>query len=170
MSRLNSGILSLKLEWHDLSDLLGVVIQKNQKSLSRHQLKTNGFDEIVLVKIDFRLLEHAISNLLINAALYAPPQTEIRISIKKENQEWILSIEDEGPGIPEASIDKIFEKFYRVPGTPTGGTGLGLSIVKSIVELHKGSVDFSNRQPHGSRFRIHLPVQLGPSLPEESSI
>lgn len=167
MSRLSSGILSLKLEWHDLSDLIGVVISKNTKNLKKFKIMTEGLEDMTLVKIDFRLMEHAISNLLLNAATYSPPETQIKMRLIKEKKKLILEIEDEGPGIPQEFTTKIFDKFYRVPGTPTGGTGLGLSIVKSIVEFHNGSVSFQNREPHGSCFRIELPREEGPEIPLE---
>ena len=167
MSRLSSGVLSLKLEWHDLNDLIGVVVKKNSKSLSKHIIKFLGLDEMTLVKMDFRLMEHAISNILLNAAAYSPAGTEIRIRLKKEDTKIVLEIEDQGPGIPEDSLTKIFDKFYRVPGTPTGGTGLGLSIVKSIIEIHKGTVSIQNCLPHGSCFVIEMPVQDAPDTPPE---
>jgi two-component system sensor histidine kinase KdpD len=167
MSRLSSGILSLKLEWHDLSDLIGVVISKNTKNLKKFKIVTQGLDDMTLIKIDFRLMEHAISNLLLNAATYSPLETQIKIRLIKEEKKLILEIEDEGPGIPQEFTSKIFDKFYRVPGTPTGGTGLGLSIVKSIVEFHNGSVSFRNCEPQGSCFRIELPREEGPEIPTE---
>ena len=168
MSRLNSGVLSLKLEWHDLSDLVGVVLKKNAKILAGHKIITSGLEDMTLVKIDFRLMEHAISNILLNASLYTPAGTEIKISVKKEDHQVTLQIEDQGPGISDESALKIFDKFYRVPGSKTGGTGLGLSIVKSIVELHAGQILFHNVQPQGSCFKIELPVKEKPTLPTEA--
>lgn len=167
MSRLNSGILSLKLEWQDINDLIGVVVKKNEKSLENHKVTVKGLDEIILLKIDFRLMEHAISNLLLNASLYSPQGSEIQIILKVENMKCFVEVNDEGPGIPSEAIKKVFDKFYRVPGTPAGGTGLGLSIVKSIVELHKGQVSVRNRQPQGASFQIELPIEEGPKLPPE---
>ncbi|MBC7421219.1 MAG: sensor histidine kinase KdpD [Bdellovibrio sp.] len=167
MSRLSSGVLSLKLEWHDFSDLIGVVVKKNSTYLKKHQLKVNGLSEIALVKIDFRLLEHALSNILLNAALYTPENSLIEVKVTKVAKKIILEVKDNGPGIPEDSVSKIFDKFYRVPGSPTGGTGLGLSIVKSIIELHKGEIRFTNQNPHGACFRIELPMDESPSMPTE---
>lgn len=164
MSRLSSGVLSLKLEWHDLSDLIGVVIKKYSKNMSKHKLQLIGLNEMTFVNIDFRLMEHAISNLLLNAAAYSPPQTEIKIQVIKDKKKLTLEVEDEGPGIAEEFVPHIFEKFYRVPGTPTGGTGLGLSIVKSIVELHKGEIQYVSRRPKGSCFRILLPMEEAPKI------
>jgi two-component system sensor histidine kinase KdpD len=170
MSRLNSGVLSLKLEWHDFNDLLSVVVKKLEKPLSAHKLKIDFIDKVVLVKIDYRLMEHAVSNILLNAAMYTPIGTEIKISLKRDETHFVVEIEDKGPGIPADSIPKIFDKFYRVPGSPTGGTGLGLSIVKSIVELHKGKVSVHNVEPHGCCFTIELPLEAQPYVPEEKEM
>lgn len=167
MSRLNSGVLSLKLEWHDCNDLLGVVIKKLEKPLSHHKVSVQFLEDIVLLKIDYRLMEHALANIVLNAAIYTPPGSEINIKLKKLEDEFNIVIEDNGPGIPEESLTKVFDKFYRVPGSPTGGTGLGLSIVKSIVELHQGSIHVENVIPHGARFIVSLPLEEQPSLPSE---
>lgn len=167
MSRLSTGVLSLKREWHDYHDLVGVVVSKLSAQLSKHQVIVNVDEETPLVRMDFRLMEHALSNLLVNAAMYTPPGSEIRISAYREEQHVILNIEDNGPGIPEASLEKIFDKFYRVPGSPPGGTGLGLSIVKSIVDLHGGRLTCENIQPHGVRFTIEMPLETQPPMPKE---
>lgn len=167
MSRLNSGVLSLHLEWHDLNDLVGVVAQKNAKILSKHILKIHGLEEISLVKMDFRLMEHALSNLLLNATLYTPAGSTIQIVLRKESEKMILRIEDDGPGIPEDAKLKVFDKFYRLPGSPPGGTGLGLSIVKSIIELHGGKIFLEEIKPHGACFRIELSIKDRPELPTE---
>lgn len=167
MSRLNSGVLSLKLEWHDFNDLLSVVVKKLEKPLLNHKIKINFLDSVHLVRIDYRLMEHAVSNLILNATMYTPPGTEIKINQKRNDTHFIIEVEDSGPGIPLDSVTKIFDKFYRVPGSPTGGTGLGLSIVKSIIELHKGHISLQPVVPHGARFVIELPLEDQPLVPQE---
>lgn len=171
MSRLNSGVLALHMEWHDFNDLLGVTAKKLEKSLMGHQLKIQFAEEVPLVRMDFRLMEHALSNLILNAALYTPAGTSIEIRLRRREDTFIVEIEDEGPGIPEESLASVFDKFYRVPGSPPGGTGLGLSIVKSIVDLHGGSITVENRQGggRGAIFRIELPLSGKPELPGELS-
>jgi len=118
--------------------------------------------------VDYRLMEHAIANILINAAMYTPKDTEIEVTLRKDDAHIYLEFKDQGPGIPEDEIPKVFDKFYRVSGSPTGGTGLGLSIVKSIVELHKGSIRVENVAPHGACFTITLPLEEQPGLPGEA--
>lgn len=174
MSRLNSGVLALKLEWQDLNDLIGVVLKKISKSTSRHNIHVDIAQDVGLIRIDFRLFEHAISNLLMNATQYAPEGSQITIRGYNEGSRVKIVIEDEGPGIPEGSIPKVFDKFYRVPGAPPGGTGLGLSIVKGIVTLHRGDVSYEpNSQSNanrGARFVIDLPTEEQPDVPKESEL
>lgn len=168
MSRLNSGVLGLKLEWQDLSDLVGVVLKKLDKNLKPNQVVTKISDEVGLVEIDFRLFEHALSNIILNSTQYAGSGCKIEIEAILKSNRVIITVSDDGRGVPEESVPHIFEKFYRVPGTPAGGTGLGLSIVKGIVELHKGSIRFEPNEPHGSKFIIELPYRTAPSMPQEA--
>lgn len=158
MSRLNSGRLSLNLEWHDFQDLVSVVLQKNSKALRHHKVVVQLLDGVSLVKMDYRLMEHALSNLLLNAAAYTPPGTNILLEQKPAEKLFLLEIADQGPGVAPEFLPHLFEKFYRVPGSPTGGTGLGLSIVKSIIELHDGRIEAVPNLPQGLKFQIELPM------------
>lgn len=164
MSRLNSGVMGLKLEWHDLSDLIGVVLKKLEKNIKAHKVSVKIDENIELVEMDFRLFEHALANLVLNATQYAKESSEIQITANKVDSKIVLVIKDNGPGIPEEYRAHLFEKFYRVPGTPTGGTGLGLSIVKGIVGLHKGTIRYEPNTPNGARFIIELPYKKSPQI------
>jgi len=170
MSRLNSGVLGLHLEWHDLSDLIGVVLKKIEYNLKGRKVLVNIPDTFDLISIDYRLFEHALSNLLLNALQYAGSDGEVQIQIKEENNKIKIVISDNGPGVPEIYRSQLFEKFYRVPGTAAGGTGLGLSIVKGIVELHQGQIYYTENHPQGARFIIELPLKtLSSAITEELS-
>lgn len=168
MSRLSGGSLALNLEWQDFSDLIGVVLRKLTKALSQHKLSIDVSADLDLIRIDFRLFEHAISNLILNASQYSPKNGVISVRAQQKDKRMIIFIEDQGPGIPAEFTEHIFEKFYRVPGSPPGGTGLGLSIVKNIVELHKGTIHYERNLPTGSKFVIELPIEEQPELPEDS--
>jgi two-component system sensor histidine kinase KdpD len=165
MSRLNSGAMSLKREWHDVHDLVGVTLQRLGKNLDGFTIKTDIASNLPLIEIDFRMMEHVLSNLLINSAQYSPKGTEIKITAVPKYGKAVIVIEDQGPGIDPSQLTKIFEKFYRVPGTPTGGTGLGLSIAKSIIELHQGTIEAEHNK-HG-KFNILLPLGRPPEVPKE---
>jgi two-component system sensor histidine kinase KdpD len=169
MSRLSSGVLGLNLEWHDLTDLIGVVLKKLERSLRGKQVTVTIPENFGLIEIDFRLFEHAIANLILNSVQYAGDHCTIEIIVQESNDLILISVVDDGPGIPEGGREMLFEKFYRVPGTPAGGTGLGLSIVKGIVELHKGTIIYCENQPKGSRFIIELPHKKSPTISSEFS-
>jgi two-component system, OmpR family, sensor histidine kinase KdpD len=169
MSRISSGVMRLKKEWHDVHDLIGVTLQRLGRNLDRHKVSLDIAGDLPLVEIDFRLLEHVLSNILINAAQYSPPQSPIRISANATADNLLVTIEDNGPGVGEKHLEKIFEKFYRVPGTPAGGTGLGLSIAKSIVELHNGLIRAESGTESGTTFVISLPLGCPPELPKEKN-
>lgn len=167
MSRLSSGVLGLKIEWHDLSDLIGVVLAKLGKALNGRKIKTSIPEDLGLLEMDFRLFEHALSNILLNSIQYAGQAAEISLTVERKDQNIFITIADTGIGIPEKSVPHVFDKFYRVPGSPTGGTGLGLSIVKGIVDLHKGKIWYEPNEPHGAKFIIELPYKNPPAVPKE---
>ena len=110
-------------------------------------------------------LQDALRNLLENATNYSPEGSRITMQAERRRDRLVLSVEDEGPGIPDADLERVFERFYRVDksrtrdGRDPGGTGLGLAIVKHLIELHGGSVRASNRTPHGAVFTIALPLE-----------
>lgn len=158
MTRLNSGLLAPKLEWQDVRDLFGVVQQKMAPQLNGHSVRTDVPDDLPLVMMDFRLLEHALSNLVMNAVLYTPSPSEIFLGARVQHGRLKMTVRDQGPGIPESSLPHLFNKFYRVPGTPAGGTGLGLSIVQGIAQAHRGEVRAENASPGGAIFTIDIPV------------
>lgn len=109
---------------------------------------------------DQKLIEQAISNLIINAIKYSrSPQIDIELSVDKENN-TIIQVKDYGIGIEEKHHDKIFDRFYRIDKTrsrATGGSGLGLAIVKNIVELHNGTITLHSRINKGCNFIISIP-------------
>ena len=103
----------------------------------------------------------SLRNLIENAANYAPERTTISLSALRDGDHVALVVEDEGPGIPEADLQRVFERFYRVDkarSRETGGTGLGLSIVKHLVGLHGGDVRVENRAGGGARFTVRIPA------------
>jgi two-component system sensor histidine kinase KdpD len=164
MTRLNSGVLSLQLEWHDIQDLIGVTLQKLGRYKNNHTISADVNEKLTLVEIDFRLFEHVLSNLILNSVLYSPKKTSIAINAWADDKYFHLSVSDQGPGLSDDLLEKVFEKFYRVPGTPAGGTGLGLAISKSIVELHGGKIWAENLSPNGLKISIRLPIGNPPMV------
>lgn len=168
MSRLNSGVLRLKKEWVDLGDLLSGLPGKLGRLVAHHRLNINRPDETCFVNIDEKLFEHVLMNLVSNASRYAPPGTEIQIRLERTDSKIVLRVLDEGPGIPQQNLQRIFEAFFRVPGSVPGGVGLGLAIVKALVEAHGGRVYAQNRKDtSGAEFVIDLPYETPPSELED---
>ncbi len=168
LSRINSGKLSLKKDWHEPNELLAVALDESCNILSRNRLNINLADKLPLIKIDFSLFKQAIINILSNAALYTPSGTVVEIESYLVMNDLVIKITDDGPGIPADSLPHIFDKFYRVPGTPSGGSGIGLAIARAIVEMHGGKIEVANVSDHGARFSITLPVERQPDIPSES--
>jgi two-component system sensor histidine kinase SenX3 len=107
----------------------------------------------------------AVANLLDNAINYSPDGTRVAVAVRRTPQWWEVTVTDQGVGIPEADLDRIFERFYRVDparSRATGGTGLGLAIVKHIVRNHGGEVRVWSSPGAGSSFTLCLPTGPAP--------
>lgn len=108
------------------------------------------------------LIDRAIANLIRNSIRYAGKDGAIEVSAVYESNQSIITVADNGPGLPEGELEKIFEPFYRVEASHSreyGGAGLGLAITKASVEACRGTVRAINRKPHGLLVEIHLPTQ-----------
>ena len=118
-------------------------------------------DEEVMFFGDRKQLVMAISNLLENAINYSPERTSVNVVLRKTNGVAEIAISDQGVGIAEADLERIFERFYRVDSArsrETGGTGLGLSIVKHVISNHGGDVQVWSSPGTGSTFTVLLPL------------
>ena len=169
MSRLESGRLQLKREWCDIGDLIGVAVQRVDYCTGSHPIEIRVEPNLPLIQLDFVLIEQVVVNLLDNACNYTPAGTPILIEAR-HNHHWIkLDISDSGNGIPQELLDRIFDKFYRVPGTASGGTGLGLSISRGLVEAHGGTLTAENKPDGGASFALNLPLNGNPPPVQEAT-
>lgn len=167
MSRLESGMIQPKYEWFDLKELLRFALDRQKRLLAKHHIRMICSDDSLYCYGDYDLLEHAFTNLMLNAAKYSPIGSEIQIAVQKLSEELKVEISDQGPGIPEGLVPHIFEKFYRIPGTVAGGLGLGLSIAKNLIEVHAGKIHVTNGSEGGSRFTVTLPYREPPAQIQE---
>ena len=142
----------------------GVVADVSSEVEARSQRVVEHVDpEAAVVSGDAAKLHDALRNLLHNATSYAPEGSEILLSSSRKDNRIVLTVADSGPGIPEADLPRVFERFYRVDKARSrntrdpGGTGLGLAIVKHLVGLHGGKVAVANRTGGGAVFTIELP-------------
>jgi two-component system, OmpR family, phosphate regulon sensor histidine kinase PhoR len=132
--------------------------QAEQKEIIVHVDKPKE----LTVAADLTGVKQIIINLLANAINYTPKGGEVTILAEEEDERIHLMVKDTGIGIPEESLARIFERFYRVDkarSRNTGGTGLGLAIVKHIVELHKGKIEVESEVNVGTTFHIYFPKQ-----------
>jgi len=143
-----------------LSDRVEAARMEADAASKKLQLKIT-VNPSMLVKGRADLLSRMIDNLLGNALRYSPINTTVDVSLSSTEHELLLSIQDQGDGVPEADLERIFEPFVRVETARErrgqGGFGLGLALVKKIVLVHKGRIVASNTKP-GFRVDVHLPL------------
>lgn len=150
-----------KVDVHSLIKSSAETFQLNIKA-SSGKLTLNLNANKAVVKGDFDLLTGALNNLIENAVKYSYDKPEITISTSNHKKYIRIDVQDRGIGIPKSEINKVFEKFYRVP---TGnvhnvkGFGIGLSFVKSVIEKHKGYIKLTAQPGAGSVFSVFLPVE-----------
>jgi two-component system phosphate regulon sensor histidine kinase PhoR len=161
LARLDAGQETLEIATCDTTALAQSVVADLASALeSRHQRAEVHVAPLAAnLRGDPAKLHDALRNLVANASSYSPERTCIRIDAEAVDGRIALSVSDEGPGIPEEDLSRVFERFYRVDKSRArdpGGTGLGLAIVKHIVELHGGAVRAENRPTGGARFTIEL--------------
>lgn len=139
-------------------DLIGLAAEECARIDADLEMQADGPLEVQGIA---KLLRRAVRNLLENARRYS--EGEITLTLAKQGKMVLIRVEDHGPGVPEAQRERIFEKFYRLPGASerSGGVGLGLSLVRSIAERHGGTVRCEARKDgrSGASFVIVLPLE-----------
>jgi len=166
-TRLESGALRLHREWSAIGEIIGTAIARLEGILAKYQLATEVEPNLPLLRLDFVLIEQVLVNLIENAAKYSPPASTITLRAFRTGNAVTIEIEDEGIGIPNNDLEKVFDKFFRVEqgDRVVAGTGLGLSICRGIVEEHGGRIIAISpgRSGRGAIFRVMLPIEETPS-------
>ncbi len=165
LARLDAGQETLDVGPCDVRGILRGVVDDLTAMLDerRQRVEVAVAGDAAALQGDAAKLHDVVRNLVANAATYASEQTMIRVDASRAGNRVAITVSDEGPGIPEGDLSRVFERFYRVDKSRArdpGGTGLGLSIVKHLVELHGGEVRAENRAEGGARFTITLPAPL----------
>jgi two-component system sensor histidine kinase KdpD len=160
ISRLESGHISVRLDWCDMNDLINKVSEDLKDELNPFSLKISIPDDMPLVKIDFGLMEQVLYNLIFNSTQYAPGASDIELAMSYHEGEMHIEVSDKGPGFPKGELKNAFRKFFRVDVNKTGGLGLGLSIVKGFVEAHNGTIIVENLPNSGAKFTIKIPSEI----------
>ena len=136
-----------------------------KNEISTERIRISVAEGMPLVRLDFGMMEQAICNLLMNAAMYSPPGTPIELSAQLDRGNLLLSVSDRGKGLTPGEEMKVFEKFYRGQDSKPGGTGLGLSIVQGLVRAHRGDILAQNNAGGGATFTIRIPVDTSETPP-----
>ena len=167
LTRLHAGQeLQLDRRVGDLVALARQVVEEYQETTRRHVLLVHSNEPTLSGWWDYSRLGRVIENLVSNAIKYSPEGGEIEVSLRRERSpegDWaVLTVRDEGIGIPEEDLPHIFEQFYRgknASSTPVG-TGVGLAAARQIVEHHGGTITVNSREAVGSVFTLRLPIDV----------
>jgi two-component system, OmpR family, sensor histidine kinase KdpD len=163
MSRIESGVVQTQLDWCDIGELIEAARDLAGDNLNDHKIAIECDSNAPMVRVDQALLEQSLCNLLLNSASWSRTSTTITIAASVQADELILSVLDEGEGIPPEDLPRIFDAFHRAARAKPGGTGLGLAIVDGFVRAHGGKVAAANRYPSGAKFTITIPAQTLPA-------
>ncbi|MBK6494182.1 MAG: sensor histidine kinase KdpD [Gemmatimonadetes bacterium] len=169
MVRVESGSLQVQHEWQSVEEIVGVALMRCEPLLGTLAVTTSVPDDLPLLRVDGLLLEQVFVNLLENAARYAAPGGEVRITARTVGRDIEIVVEDRGPGVPAGEEEAIFEKFARGGNAAGGGVGLGLAICRGIVMAHGGRIHAERREGGGLRMVITLPLpDEQPTMPPEA--
>lgn len=156
MSRLQAGGAPRR-EWSSLVEIVDSALRRLERVLASRPVSLTLAADLPMVEVDEVLFESAIANLLENAAKHTPAASPVDVTAHAKDGSIVIEVADRGAGIPAGREERIFEKFYRLPGSERhGGVGLGLAIVRAIVEAHGGTVSARSRDGGGAVFRIEL--------------
>ena len=148
MARVEAGALNLNVEPTDLTDAVGGAVHDARRPLEGHSIRLEVSPDLPLVSVDPQLFHHCLLNLLDNAGRYGEPGTPITVRAERSYGELVLSVLDEGRGLPPGREKEVFETFRRLEGSDrsVSGTGLGLAIVKGFAEAMGMTVEAQNRR------------------------
>ena len=166
LSRMDSGRSQIKLEYANLNELFDFVLDrfdmmiKNDKK--NYIIKREFTKRSIWVEVDPDKIIQVLDNILNNAIKYSPKGGQITCRLLESHNNVIMSISDQGLGIPKKDLENVFERFYRVDKARSramGGTGLGLAISKEVIREHGGNVWVESKEGKGSTFYISLPYE-----------
>lgn len=164
LARLESGRVQFQISDVEPKQMLDdcMVVMRSKAEEKNQTMQEDFPEELPLIRADIDKIKQVILNLLSNAIKYTPSHGKITVSAEVSQEDLIIRIMDNGPGIPPENVSRVFEKFYRVPGTEHAaqGTGLGLSICKRIIEAHKGRIEFNSELGVGTTFSIFIPLKV----------
>jgi signal transduction histidine kinase len=159
-SRLQAGTLQMQFQNIRMDTFIRDIVMRARTRYESLRLKMEVNRQGITVQADATRLAQVFDNLLGNAVKYAPG-ADITVTLDIIDHQAHVIISDSGPGIPQEYLDRLFQRFYRVPGTSTAvrGTGLGLYICRQLITAHRGKITVESKVGEGTTFHIYLPVQ-----------
>jgi two-component system sensor histidine kinase KdpD len=157
MTRLESGISDVRRDWVPADELVGSALNRLDAQLTGRAVTVDLPRDLPLLYVDPVLFEQVLINVLENATRHTPAGAPIAIAASANAEQVTIELADRGPGVSSDLLERIFEKFQRAPGAPSGGVGLGLAICRGIVEAHGGRIRATPRDGGGITFTISLP-------------
>jgi two-component system sensor histidine kinase KdpD len=173
MSRVESGALKLRREWHSMEELIGSAIAAVERRLGERELSVDAPGDLPLASIDGALVQQVLVNLLDNAIQHTPASSPIEVRARADGEAIRIEVLDRGPGVQAVDAERIFEKFrQQAPrGRQSDGFGLGLAIARGLAEAHGGDLVYRSREGGGASFELRLPTGgLPPPEPEAQPV
>ena len=164
ISRLEAKDAEVVFSQVRISVLLDDILDSLKPLAAQSQVFIHSDCQPISIEANPQQMKELLNNLITNAVKYNRPGGQVWIQIREKGDAMLIRVRDNGMGIPEDSLDRIFERFYRVDkgrSRKQGGTGLGLSIVKHIVSFYQGTIRVSSELDKGSEFVVELPLQRG---------
>ena len=159
ITRLEDGCVHMNMEPELLEDIFTEALSHLDRNAARHRIEVHLADDMLMADMDARLMVQVVINIVNNAVKYTPEGSRITLSARRSHQTVVVEIADDGPGIPDAAKEKLFDMFYtngKERGDGRRGLGLGLSLCKSIVTAHGGWIEAVDNHPRGTVFRFTL--------------
>jgi signal transduction histidine kinase len=160
LTRFEEGALGMNRERTSAAQLIQAAIEETSVAAGNAHMviKLELEEGLPSLEVDRERIVHALSNLVGNAIKYSPEGSEVIIRTKKSDQGVYFAVVDQGAGVPKQYLSRVFERFFRVPGTPKKGAGLGLSIAREFVHAHRGRIGVQSENGKGSEFYFVLPT------------
>lgn len=163
VTRIENGTMNIRMEPELLDEVIGEALRHLSRRSSEHVITTEQEDDLLMARMDSRLIIQVIINIVDNAVKYTPPGSHITISARREGELVRVEIADDGGGISDEAKEKLFQMFYTAQhkrgGDGRRGLGLGLSLCKSIVTAHGGTISVRDNIPHGAIFSLTLQAE-----------
>ena len=171
LSRLEAEAQRPERHLYDLGEIATGALARLQPHLARHTVLTEFGEDVPPVLVDYTLIDQVVVNLLDNAVKYAPAGTTITLRLRREGDQALLSVSDQGPGIPAGARDRVFDRFVRLPmaeGARAPGSGLGLAICRAVALVHDGRIWVEDTGMQGTTVTLALPIP--PKHEEEGAV